>query len=756
MSINLRQIGETEIIYFIISKRHPPHNLFFEIPQEFSDNGVLSFLMNLPENLLQLGTGVDFFEASVAMELIRPIRLFIVYDDNLEEFKAIYSELKGLKVICLDSEILSLDEKIDLFAEPSSLEFYIFYNGSVDSNILELLPNDRIIQNPSNFISLIEKNKDLIISEFPYLKKHSFKPKVWMKEYNPFYYFRPTFGNYYTLNQLTNHHWLNEDENVDADEKEESILSEKSGQAIKNKETFDRQGLILSQIKRIDQLTFLCYKEKLAKNIHQVEPLLAPLILTYPFHNPQIKTIFSENSFLRYKTRGINIQKLIKELQSEQTTNYVNDLDLDILDEIGGKEVFLPLQKIYAEKLSFLDQVSYLHSSFWNSPIFRVPFSGRSLNRELSFFSPKTFPALSRDHNRKRVLKTIKMLGQKLSKNRLSPQFLDYLKNRNGQIIAISDLPIEWLTIDEIPICFTHDICRLPETPLAGILSHYTKNNAIEMTIDNDIYGKILVIYGSNEPAFLKWRNIVEDYKKELGFNTVYCDTVDHVIASIKKFTPDILIFDCHGGVDDSDLSTYLDINGEKLTNKIITENRISAPIVFLSACGTAPNYGFFNSVAQGFFEAGAITVTTTFLPIDVDTGSILYLRLLHKLRDAIKFNIHKNWLDYIAHVVRTSAVFEAMHDISKKQNFKENEEQYKKTTSEAVTDLLYFNKRRKVYLEMDKRLSKIDSNSKNLFRNQIPEYLFYSHLGRPDLIFFENWLKAKRELNSNDDSEIV
>ena len=41
------------------------------------------------------------------------------------------------------------------------------------------------------------------------------------------------------------------------------------------------------------------------------------------------------------------------------------------------------------------------------------------------------------------------------------------------QIVAMTDLPIEWMEIDGVPLGFSHDVCRLPETPVSGLLTHY-------------------------------------------------------------------------------------------------------------------------------------------------------------------------------------------------------------------------------------------------------------------------------------------
>ena len=61
-----------------------------------------------------------------------------------------------------------------------------------------------------------------------------------------------------------------------------------------------------------------------------------------------------------------------------------------------------------------------------------------------------------------------------------------------------------------------------------------------------------------------------------------------------------MLIFDCHGDFEEKDLSSYLvvdDKNDILLTGEDIINNNISAPIVFISACSTMPNYGYVNAI---------------------------------------------------------------------------------------------------------------------------------------------------------------
>ena len=47
------------------------------------------------------------------------------------------------------------------------------------------------------------------------------------------------------------------------------------------------------------------------------------------------------------------------------------------------------------------------------------------------------------------------------------------MQKRVSQIVAMTDLPIEWTMIDGVPLAFSHDVCRLPETPIPSLLSIY-------------------------------------------------------------------------------------------------------------------------------------------------------------------------------------------------------------------------------------------------------------------------------------------
>lgn len=742
MNLQFRPKSPTQILYLIVSKRYPQENFLIQIPQVFSENGILNFVKRSPKDLFQLGRSFDYFEAFLKLDILIPVDFEVVYDDYIDAVKKYLSDNQQVKVLCIDANIQNVEIIIKKLNDLPNKAFFYFYNKTESFVLPSNVNLEDVIRSPFELIDKIKKNKEQIIESLSLLKNFSFSLENDHYAINDFFSFIPSHTNYFTLNQIVTNYWLDESKKDDT-----TKLTDDSSHALHNKDLFQRQNILVKQSKWIDTFSIISYKEGLVKSVNPHDSILCPAIIIAPYHNPQVKDIVSNKRLRFFDERKVDMKDLVKKIQREQTSNYIVVGETDELSD-SNKALLHVSVRLIADKLRFLDKISYLHASFYNSPVFRLPLLGNSINKELSFFKPETFSSHNRISNRIKIKNTIHKLGNKMSE-KLSPDFIDCIKNRNGQIVAISDLPIEWLNINGIPLCFTHDICRIPETPLGGVLSHFTSNNTFHFTIDENIYENILVIYGCDEPNFRIHRKRVEYFKKKLKFKSALCKSIDDVVKNVKKYVPKILIFDCHGSFDKDDLSTYLLIGNEKLTNEIIIEKEITSPIVFLSACGTAPNYGFFNSIAQGFFEAGALSVTTTFLPVDINTSSLLYVRLLHRLKDAIKLKVHKNWLSFISHLVRTSLIIEVLHNsIPEEKNDKNIDIKAKdKIVQKALLDVAVFNRRRDFYLNMDARINEISKKNNN---SLIPEYLFYSHLGRGDLIYFAGWLNEKRRINGS------
>ncbi|MHC5355045.1 CHAT domain-containing protein [Myroides sp. LJL115] len=379
---------------------------------------------------------------------------------------------------------------------------------------------------------------------------------------------------------------------------------------------------------------------------------------------------------------------------------------------------------------------------FTYSPVIRLPQIGKSINLELSHLERVT-------PKKQSTISNIEKFGKKLRKLTLDNTYENYIQNRNGQIFVISDLPLEWLYLDKHPLCFTHDICRLPEFNLNSIV-----NNAIHLQrnlyqIPEDIINKTLVVHcASKDDALMnKMFSLIDDYKEKLGFISVKCSTIIEISEAIKKHKPELLIFDCHGASDRNELSSYLIIDKEKkefLTGENIVKYGISAPLVFLSACETFPNYGYVKLLSDAFMETGAYCITTTFLSIKIIDAATVIIRLLNNLHQLKSNSYHLNWLNFLSHILRSSLVYET---INKSRKYLKEEITNDEITR-IVTKLMRFEDRIEAFHDLNILIQ--EKSEKKITFNQLDnEWLSYSIIGRADWTF-------RRKRTSNPESAPV
>ena len=229
--------------------------------------------------------------------------------------------------------------------------------------------------------------------------------------------------------------------------------------------------------------------------------------------------------------------------------------------------------------------------------------------------------------------KAIHRVGEILASKLLAPKTVKMLERMPAQVVAMTDLPIEWMEIDGVPLGFSHDVCRLPETPASGLLTHYgIARFSTLYEIPKDILSKTLVVYGCREEAFKEWQDKADVAANRAGAKTVVCNSLDEFEKEVKGNKPEFMIIDTHGGTDLTNHQSYIYMGSEKVYPKDIASRGISARLIFISACNTAPCYNDVNTVANAFLEQGASAITSSYLPLDVKESSILYIRILNQL----------------------------------------------------------------------------------------------------------------------------
>lgn len=496
-----------------------------------------------------------------------------------------------------------------------------------------------------------------------------------------------------------------------------------------------RQCILLEQIKKIRLLEDL-QAQKLGDVGLTEEQYRSPLLVAAPYTSVEMRKPF-ENK------KGLTPEevKQVKLIEKVFDVDYTKSYTVSrVRGGLPSKEdilAFMTTQsRIVIGRMEFFDNVALLHSSFRFSPYFRMPILGKNINAELSFVGIEKLDAVTQARARNQgIRKTMEKVGDKIVSTALCKETVDFIKEDCSQIVAMSDLPIEWMMIDGVPLGFSHDVCRLPETPVQNLLSLYVESKFTPFVIPKDVLRRTLVVYGNNEKVFVAMQEAVEDLKKNLGFQTRRCLSKKAFFEAVKEVDPLLLIIDTHGGVDPKTHQSYLMMGNDVLTGEDVIRNGIHARLVFLSACNTFTTYNTVSTIAGAFFEAGAMAVTTSYMPLEIIPATTLYCRLLNNLSRAAKKSIHRNWLSFMSHLLRTSYIHAPMQNHSEMMN----SELYQALVGLTI-DCMDFHKRRDIYKNLNS-----NSFTKGMGANYdyiIPHYLMYSTIGRADLICFQSFIE--------------
>lgn len=692
---------------------------------------LFKLLRECPVDLIQMNDSFGYFETSFRLGLKNNIDLFAFPEqymtlfgknakDELTEYSRMFTKSE-IKIFIIDPSLSDHSFYADLISE---FEFSYVHVVGNNPSITSLYDPNILFEDASSLIQLLQRDQEDI---YLYLKKIdpeydisdlSINSEMLLFDKNPYYYSNITENNYFILNQIIGNNWL---EPVSPDKNDEKLYPEPN----------KRVENIITQVHTLDRfLTFFYDHDPQLLKGTASNPHYPILILVGPYVSKP------HSNIVKGKAKTKKQKTVSKLLLCEQNKSYSFTADNEAGEILSQKEIAYTLFEV-STKLLYLDYISSLHARYTYSPVIRLPRITKSINAEVAFLN-NSFP----QNESKNV--TIEKFGKKISSLILDDRIKDLIKERDGQIFIISDLPLEWMYIDEVPLCFTHDVCRIPEFNNNAIVNSVIAHKRQSFVITDDIIKRTLVIHCASDSDKIMQEafKIVDSFKKDYGFQSVYCKDIDDIKDALEQYQPHLLIFDCHGTYDKKTEQCYLiidDDNGITLSGDDIVANGIFAPLIFISACSTMPPNGLTNLLTDAFMQAGALSVTATLLPLDIHDASVSIVRLLSKLRLKENSLFHCNWLQFISHVLRTSLFHEALRYEQEHGN-----ETAIKMTHEDVAKLLIetmvFHHRKNSIEKLKKIISdRKDSPTFNVLKN---DWMSYTIIGRADLIYFDNWLK--------------
>ena len=708
----------------MLGRRTDP-NPIATLPPLCMRHNLFHYLTSLPHNVYHYLHGCDYLQRVMLSGGKSGLEVDFIFNDSIEEpsFSMVLSKGLNVFLICTDND----DELIEMNISLSRVctKNCLFWLDEKKKGIF-IMP--RVVTSAEEFWDYLFEYAQPLMKD---IEAPLCVPLCGGSVEFP--YFRPANITFFTLASALGNWGIGSYVNS---HKEKEIQIKKTQEALADMYGWKRQEKAVDILSQLYGLCQDAFKTASGKTIGFPDQNYPPIVIAAPYTTKDVRDLFK----MMAKSEK-PLQSIDKVVEMEQTPNYCYDVKVEnVENDLRKIDDFISL--FHVSRLDFLDIVANLHCSFRFSPYLRLPLLCKSLNTELSFVSAKNNMQLAYSKDRMAYNKAIHKVGETMAQKLLAPKTAKMLEKMPAQIVAMTDLPIEWMEVNGVPLGFTHDVCRMPETPSSGMLTHYGIARFSNIyRIPEDILSKTLVVYGCREDAFKKWQDKADICAQTLGAKTVVCQSIDEFEKAVKQHKPDLLIIDTHGGTDLRNHQSFIYMGDDKVYPKDISTRGISARLVFISACNTAPCYNDVNTVANALLEVGASAVTSSYLPLDVMESSTLYIRILNQLNQAARQDIHRNWLAFISHILRTSFIMTPLVENAQK---KSPESMDPMLLGKVNMLSMSFENRAELYRKL-KGGEKVEG-LKYDFSKVVPHYLMYTTIGRADLIMFESSMKKRKE----------
>lgn len=216
----------------------------------------------------------------------------------------------------------------------------------------------------------------------------------------------------------------------------------------------------------------------------------------------------------------------------------------------------------------------------------------------------------------------------------VGPEATASARDSEWGIKVVSDAPLEWLPIGDLPLGLHTDVSRLSATPGDVLLRQLCRHEPIRLAISD--FEDVLVVsaFAEGERLDLIRRVLTEvepTFVERLRVSFVRVTNEREFVEAVNGFKGPLLIFDGHGSHPREGLGHL--VVGDDQVNFWSLRGRVRLPpIVVLSACDTHAAARSSGTVANGLLHLGARTVLATLLPIGGREGALMVARLLNRL----------------------------------------------------------------------------------------------------------------------------
>jgi len=278
-----------------------------------------------------------------------------------------------------------------------------------------------------------------------------------------------------------------------------------------------------------------------------------------------------------------------------------------------------------------------LSASSSASAVIRVP---PAVNRISQSLGPMAVSARAGGIDARRKLPRLFGSVQDALVAAIGKETIDTIASAQYGVRLISDVPLEWMPIGELPLCLHTEVSRLTATP--GNLLVEQLRNVRPKIIPKHAFSEILVVssFTAGDPIGQVMQRALgkfaEDNKLDVKARITSVNSVEEFVAAVNAYDGAMMVFDGHGSHDEKTGVGALHIGSEAVDVWRLAQRVRVPPIVVLSACDTLAIDRSHASVGNGFLALGAEAVLSTLLPVQADHSSVFIARLLYRISEFV------------------------------------------------------------------------------------------------------------------------
>lgn len=275
----------------------------------------------------------------------------------------------------------------------------------------------------------------------------------------------------------------------------------------------------------------------------------------------------------------------------------------------------------------------------------------------------------------------------------VAPELVRLIGGSQTGIKLVSDAPLEWLSIDGLPMSIRHQVSRINATPASLTIGELAASDPL--MLKGSAFREVLVIssFNADDPIKDHLRAVLAKTAPLSGLSVRVAEVTDaqSFKDALNRFGGAIAVFDGHGTHDPKTGLGALVVGSEQLSVWDLRGEVRFPPVMILSACDTHALDRSHVTVGNALLACGVRAVLATLLPVRSMHSATFVAWLLQKAIAAESLISGRGqaltWAEVVTSALRSQLVLDVVQPLSETGALtQETAERLITTTSFKVT----------------------------------------------------------------------